>query len=115
MYSVLSTFCHVMSEQLPQPAISIWCASSACTHSGCEVEVRIIASFGRIVGNTEVWDRKVNKTIEPLRYPVALHAHHGLVAMEATNHEAEAEPPNQSAQESFTTPRPRTRQNGGPE
>ena len=37
--------------------------------------------------------------------------------MEATNHEAEAEaePSNQLSQESFTTPRPRTRQNSGPE
>jgi hypothetical protein len=31
--------------------------------------------------------------------------------MEATNHEAELEPSNQSPQESFTTPRSRTRQN----
>jgi hypothetical protein len=79
------------------------------------VWMRALTLTGRFVGNTEIWDRKVNKTSEPLRYPVALHAHHGLVATEATNHEAEAEPSNQSAQESFTTSRPGTRQNGGPE
>jgi hypothetical protein len=66
-------------------------------------------------GYPDIRDRKVDRTSESLRYPVAFRAHHGLVAMEATNHEAEAAPSNQSPQESFTTARPRTRPNSGPE
>jgi stringent starvation protein B len=59
-----------------------------------------------VVGNTAIWAASSGQTVM---------FHHGSMAMEATNNEAETEPSNESPKENFTTSRSRTRQNSSPE